>query len=101
MIKKEKEKMNKKMLIDVASGKLGVTKKDTGAALDAIVETIIEAVAEGQEVNIAGFGKFAPVEVAERTGIIQMGDRKGETYTTPAHKAPKFKPATAFKEAVK
>ena len=89
------------MLIDAVAEKTGYTKKDTGTVIDTIVDVIIDAVANGQEVNISGFGKFVPVEVAERTGIIQMGDRKGETYTTPAHKSPKFKPSSVFKNAVK
>lgn len=93
--------MNKTELVTKVAGKLGVTKKDTAAAIDAFVETVIETVASGEEVNLSGFGKFSAVDVAERTGTIQMGDRKGETYTTPAHRAPKFKFASAFKDAVK
>lgn len=89
--------MNKKMLIDVVSEKLGATKKDTGAALDAIVEAIIEAVAEGQEVNIAGFGKFGVSERAAREG---RNPATGETIEIAASKSPKFKAATAFKTAV-
>lgn len=93
--------MNKSDLISNVATKCGYTKKDTGAVVDAFVQTVIEAVANGDEVSIAGFGKFSAVDVAERTGIIQMGERKGETYVTPAHKTPKFKVASAFKEAVK
>lgn len=93
--------MNKTELISKIAGKTGYTKKDTGAVVDALVEAVIEANVAGEEVSIAGFGKFGVNEVAERTGIIQLGDRKGETYVTPAHKAPKFKAATAYKEAVK
>lgn len=89
--------MNKKMLIDVVSEKLGTTKKDAGAALDAIVEAIIEAVADGQEVSISGFGKFGVSERAEREG---RNPATGETITIAASKSPKFKAATAFKTAV-
>ncbi len=89
--------MNKKMLIDVVSEKLGTTKKDAGAALDAIVEAIIEAVAEGQEVSISGFGKFGVSERAEREG---RNPATGESIVIPASKSPKFKAATAFKTAV-
>mgnify|MGYP003424761133 CR=1 FL=1 len=89
--------MNKKMLIDVVSEKLGTTKKDAGAALDAIVEAIIETVAEGQEVSISGFGKFGVSERAEREG---RNPATGESIVIPASKSPKFKAATAFKTAV-
>lgn len=89
--------MNKKMLIDVVSEKLGSTKKDAGAALDAIVEAIIEAVADGQEVNIAGFGKFSVSERAAREG---RNPATSEKIIIPASKSPKFKAASAFKTAV-
>lgn len=89
--------MNKKMLIDVVSEKLGTTKKDAGAALDAIVEAIIEAVAEGQEVSISGFGKFGVSERAEREG---RNPATSEKIIIPASKSPKFKAASAFKNAV-
>lgn len=93
--------MNKKELIAKLAEKMDCTKKAAEEALDAVSAVITEALVEGQDVKISGFGTFSAVEVAERTGIIQMGDRKGETYTTPAHRAPKFKAASALKEAVK
>ena len=93
--------MKKTELIKKVATETGYTQKDIGAVLDTVIGTIIDTVASGDEVNISGFGKFMSVDVAERTGIIQMGDRKGETYVTPAHKAPKFKIAKAFKDAVR
>ena len=93
--------MNKKELISKLAEAMGTTKKAAEEALDAVTTVITEALVEGQDVKITGFGTFSAVEVAERTGVIQMGDRKGETYTTPAHRSPKFKPASSLKEAVK
>ena len=93
--------MNKKEMIAKLAEVMGSTKKDAEAALDAVTTVITNALVEGKDVKISGFGTFSAVEVAERTGIIQMGDRKGETYTTPAHRAPKFKAASALKEAVR
>lgn len=79
----------------------GLTKKDATMMIDTIGEVITEALVAGEEITIPGVGKFSTTEVAERTGIIQMGDKKGEKYTTPAHKKPVFKAATALKNAVK
>jgi DNA-binding protein HU-beta len=93
--------MNKKETIAKLAEVMGSTKKDAEAALNAVTTVITNALVEGQDVKITGFGTFSAVEVAERTGIIQMGDRKGETYTTPAHRAPKFKAASALKDAVR
>lgn len=93
--------MTKTELIAKVATSQGYTKKDTGAVVDAVLATIVETVAAGEEVNLTGFGKFTSVDVAEKTGTIMMGERKGETYTTPAHKAPKFKFSSTFKNAVK
>ena len=93
--------MNKKELVKVISEAVGTTQKAAGEFLDATVEAITDALVAGEDVKVSGFGTFSKVEVPERTGIIQMGDRKGETYVTPAHFKAKFKPASALKEAVK
>jgi DNA-binding protein HU-beta len=93
--------MNKKDVIAKVAEKMEITKKAAGEHMDAMLEVIIEAMVAGEDVKISGFGTFSAVEVSERTGTIQMGDRKGETYVTPAHRAPKFKAASALKEAVR
>lgn len=89
--------MNKTELISKVADKLGVTKKDTGAAIDAVVEVIIETVASGEEVSIAGFGKFTVSERAQREG---RNPKTGETVVIAASKSPKFKAASAFKTTV-
>lgn len=89
--------MNKVGLIDVVSKKTGFTKKDTGAVVDALVEAVIEASVAGEEVSIAGFGKFSVTERAAREG---RNPATGETIQIEASKSPKFKAATAYKTAV-
>ncbi len=53
--------------------------------------------ADGESVNIAGFGEFEVVEKAESK---RRNPQTGETIMVAAHKAPKFKAATALKEDV-
>lgn len=89
--------MNKNELIAKMAEKSGFTKKDTGASLDAFVATVIETVTSGEEVSLAGFGKFTVTERAEREG---RNPATGEAITIAASKNPKFKAATAFKTAV-
>lgn len=96
MIKGE-NKMNKTSLIDVMSVKMGTTKKAAGEAIDAFVEAVIETVATGEEVSIAGFGKFGVTERAEREG---RNPQTGEAIVIGASKSPKFKAGKAFKDAV-
>ena len=89
--------MNKTELINAMSVKMGTTKKAAGEAIDAFVDAIVEAVSAGEEVNIAGFGKFSVTEREEREG---RNPQTGEAITIAASKSPKFKAGKNFKEAV-
>lgn len=92
------ETLNKKALADAISEKIDITKKDATVAVETVFEEIIKAVADGNKVDITGFGKFEITERAARTGI---NPATREKIQIPATKAPKFKAAKAFKEAVK
>jgi DNA-binding protein HU-beta len=92
--------MNKTELIAAVAKKADMTKTQAEAAVNATLNSIVDAMAAGEKVALVGFGTFEVADVKERTGTIQMGDRKGETYVTPAHKAPKFKAGAAMKNAV-
>lgn len=93
--------MNKKDLVKAIAEKLGTTQKDAEASLNGIVAVITDSLVDGQDVKVPGLGTFSVVDVEERRGIIQMGDRKGEEYVTPAHRAPKFKFSKTVKDIVK
>lgn len=95
---KDMETLNKKALAEVLAEKIGVTKKDAAAAIDTVFEEITSAVAKGVKVDISGFGKFEVVERAARQGV---NPATGQPLQIAASKAPKFKAAKAFKEAVK
>lgn len=92
--------MNKGDLIKEVAERTGVSKKDTESTINVLTDVLSEIMASGDKITLVGFGTFEAVEVAERVGTIQMGDRKGETYTTPAHKAPKFKASKTLKAIV-
>ena len=92
------EVLNKKGLIDVVANKLDITKKDATVAVETVFEAITESLANGNKVDISGFGKFEVKTRAERTGI---NPATKETIQIPASKAPGFKAAKALKEAVK
>lgn len=85
------------MIKSVASKIEGATQKDIAVVVDTLIETIVEAVASGDKVAIAGFGSFDVSERAERQG---RNPKTGEAMTIAASKAPKFKAAKAFKDAV-
>lgn len=92
--------MTQSELVTKLSENLGITKVLAKETLEKTINTIADAIVAGEDVNLAGLGKFKVVEVAERTGTIQLGEKKGETYVAPAHKAVKFKVSAAFKEEV-
>ena len=51
--------MNKTQLIDMAAAKSGLTKKDTTAALESIIDSIQKTLAKGEQVALVGFGTFS------------------------------------------
>lgn len=90
--------MTKTDLVSAVAEKTGVTKKDAGAVLDALIEEIIGAVKKGDRVQLVGFGTFELRERAARTGL---NPQTKEQIAIPASKAPAFKAGKAFKDAVK
>lgn len=90
--------MNKTELVNAIAAKANMTKVDAKAALDATIEAISAALAEGDKVALIGFGTFAVTEKGERTGI---NPRTKETITIPARKAVKFKAGAELNDKVK
>ena len=91
-------KVTKQELIETVAEKTGATKKDAKALVEALFETIAEALAQGKKVQITGFGTFEVRERKARTGV-KPGT--GEKIPIPASKYPTFKPGRALKERVK
>jgi DNA-binding protein HU-beta len=89
--------MNRSELIDAASQASGLSKSQTTKVLDSIIENISDAVQKGDKVSLSGFGTFERRERAARTG---RNPQTGEPLQVAASKAPAFKPAKAFKDAV-
>jgi DNA-binding protein HU-beta len=89
--------MNKSQLIEEMSSHSGLSKADSSRAVDSLVATVHKALKKGEDVSIAGFGKFSVVKRAARQGV---NPRTGERVKIKASKAPKFSPGAALKEAV-
>ena len=89
--------MNKIEFINAAAEKAGMKKKDMTKALDAITETLTDAMKNGDKVSFVGFGTFEVKERATREG---RNPRTGETMTIAASKIPSFKAGKALKDAV-
>ena len=89
--------MNKVELVASVAEKVGLSKKDAEKAVAAVIDTVVEAVAAKDKVQLIGFGTFELRERGERTG---RNPRTKETITIPASKQPVFKAGKAFKDAV-
>lgn len=90
--------MTKAELIDVVAKKAELTKKESAQAVDAIVESITEALKKGDKVTLVGFGTFSVTKRKPRKG---RNPKTGEEVKIPATKSLKFTPGKAFKEAIK
>ncbi|HHH37149.1 MAG TPA: HU family DNA-binding protein [Epsilonproteobacteria bacterium] len=73
------------------------TKAAADKAVKAFTDAVTAALAKKESVSLVGFGTFSTVEVAEKSGKIPG---KNETYTKPAHTAPKFKIGKTLKDTV-
>lgn len=94
---KEDVIVNKAELITSISEKSKLTKKDAEAALKGLIESVQEALANGEKVQLVGFGTFETRERAAREG---RNPRTKETIQIPASTVPVFKAGKEFKEKV-
>ena len=89
--------MNKTELIAAAAEITGLTKKDTEKVLNAALESIAAALAQGDKVQISGFGSF---EVKEREARVGRNPQTGEAMEIAASRIPAFKAGKALKDRV-
>ena len=82
--------MNKTDLVNEVAAKAQINKGTAKAALDAVLESIEQALANDDKVQLIGFGTFSIVEKPARTGV---NPRTKEQIEIPARKVVKFKPA--------
>jgi DNA-binding protein HU-beta len=89
--------MNKTDLIAAVAAQASLTKKDAEKALSAVINSITNAMAEGDKVQLVGFGTF---EVRARDARKGKNPRTGEVINIPASKVPAFKAGKALKDIV-
>lgn len=89
--------MNKADLIKSISEKGDITRVDAEKALNAFVESVEEALVNGDKVQLVGFGSFEVRERAERKG---RNPQTKKEITIKASKAPVFKVGKALKDMV-
>lgn len=90
--------MSKAEFVDKVAAESGLSKKDAGAAVDAVLRTIEGTLKSGGDVAFTGFGKF---HVAQRGAREGRNPRTGETMKIAATKVPRFTAGSGLKKAVK
>ncbi|MGE6964119.1 HU family DNA-binding protein [Bacillus thuringiensis] len=89
--------MNKTELITQVAVKTGLKKSQSSLAVDTLLESIQQALQNGENVQLLGFGTF---EVRERAAREGRNPSTGESLIIPALKAPAFKAGKHLKDAV-
>ena len=89
--------MNKQDVVAAVAKSSGISKASADDAVDAIFGAITDALRNGEDVRLVGFGTFSTRRRAARQG---RNPRTGETIQIPASTQPKFKAGRPLKDAV-
>ena len=89
--------MNKSELVEAMAKDSGLSKADTGRALESFLATVQKTLKKGDEVAITGFGKFSVAKRGARTG---RNPQTGAALKIKASKTPRFSAGATLKQAV-
>ncbi|GIW40139.1 MAG: transcriptional regulator [Candidatus Binatia bacterium] len=89
--------MTKADLIESVASKVDLPRAKAEQAVNTLFEDIIEALKQGDKVNISGFGTFA---VSSRKARVGRNPKTGETISIAASRAAKFKAGKVLKESL-
>jgi len=89
--------MTKAELVERAAQATGLTKRDTGAAVDAFIRAVADALAEGKNIEIRGFGCF---KLKQRKGRKARNPRTGDEVFVDPRTVPVFQVSREIKGRV-
>jgi DNA-binding protein HU-beta len=90
--------VTKQEFIERISSQTGLSKKDAGEAVEAVLGEIQNTLRSGGDVAFTGFGKFHVAERGPRQGV---NPQSGERITIPGGRVPRFTAGSGLKQAVK
>jgi DNA-binding protein HU-beta len=90
--------MNKKKLIRKISNDTGLTLKQAGSAVEALLDTVTDSLKRGKKFRLSGFGTFS---IGRRRSRWGRHPRTGDKIKILASKFPKFTPARKLKDMVR
>lgn len=91
--------MTKQQFVEEVAGKSGLSKRDAGAAVDAVLVVITDSLKKGEDVAFTGFGKFTTQRRAARMGVNPRNP--SQKVSIPAATVPKFSAGSSLKQAVR
>ena len=91
--------MTKQEFVDRVASRSGLSRRDAGSAVDAVLDSITDALRGGEEISFTGFGKFSTQHRAARQGVNPRNP--SQRVTIPAARVPKFSAGSSLKQAVR
>jgi len=91
--------VTKQEFVDAVANRSGLSRREAGQAVDAVLDTITDALTKRDQINFTGFGKFATSERKARMGVNPRNP--GQKVHIPAATVPKFTAGSALKQAVR
>ncbi|MDC9613582.1 MULTISPECIES: nucleoid-associated protein HU-beta [Xenorhabdus] len=90
-------RVNKSQLIDKIAADVNISKAAAGRVVDAFISSVSDALKDGDDVALVGFGTFTVRERAARTG---RNPQTGKEIKIAAAKVPAFRSGKGLKDAV-
>ena len=91
--------MTKQEFVDQVASRSGLSRRDAGKAVDAVLDAITDSLKRGEDVAFTGFGKFSTQMRAAREGVNPRNP--SQKVHIPAARVPKFSAGSGLKSAVK
>ena len=91
--------MTKQEFVDAVASKANLSRRDAGAAVDAVLETVTDTLKSGDSITFTGFGKFSTAHRKAREGVNPR--QPGQKVQIPAANVPKFSAGSSLKTAVR
>jgi len=89
--------MTKADLVEALASKLGMNRGDAEKAVNIMLDDIMNALKQGERVNISGFGTFSVSAREARTG---RNPKTGEPISIAASRSAKFKAGKQLKDSL-
>ena len=88
--------MNKQEFVTYIAEQNKCTKAEAEKNIDMFTSSVIDAMGQGNEISLVGFGNFSVSKIAARVG---RNPRTGDTLQIKAYNQPKFKVGQKLKDA--